>query len=134
MRNLPAAPVFLEVLHEALPVRNVTATVKFYTEVLGFEQLPSPPQLGGGAFLRSGRFLVHLIPDPEYRQPYEGLKREVRHTALRVSDLDAMIKRLEGLGVPHIVGGQLGNDRVFVPDLDGHMWELQPPADSAASA
>lgn len=131
-RDLPPAPEFLETLHEAIPVRDVAATVKFYTEVLGFRQLPQPPQIPGGAQLRNGILEVHLITSPEYRKPYEGVKREVRHTALRVTDLHALIKRLEALDLPHIVGGQLGNDRVFVPDPDGHLWEIHGPAESTA--
>ena len=60
--TLPALK-YLGAIHEGIPVRNLEASIRFYTEVLGLKLLPRPKLPAPGAWLGDDDNTVqfHLI-------------------------------------------------------------------------
>lgn len=79
--------------HVSLNVRDVPATLDFYTRVLGLTERGDRPDFSfGGAWLDAGGQQIHLIEADV--PPSLG-----QHFALAVSDLDAVVAELRGQGV-----------------------------------
>jgi glyoxylase I family protein len=128
---LPAV-IFLGPVHEGIPVRDLEASVKFYTEVLGLKLLPRPQLPGPGAWLGDVNNTVqfHLIvTEHDYRPgPDAPISATGRHTAWLVQDLDAFRARMRALGVHYREAkGYIASDQVFIKDPEGHTWEFQEP-------
>ena len=126
----------------ALPVRDMTATVAFYRDRLGFEVLHHD---GGFAVLRRDDAVVHLweSSDEEWRQR-GSLERPIRSGAesflagtascrIEVTDIDALFLELQERDVLHTMsrGGveasDFGTREIVAVDLDGnligfHIW------------
>jgi len=123
---------YLGPIHEGIPVRNLDACIKFYTEVLGLKLLPRPNLPGPGAWLgdEDNTVQFHLtvtdkdyIPGPDAKRSATG-----RHTAWMVKSLADFRERMEHLGVEyHSIGGFINSDQYFVKDPEGHTWEFQEP-------
>ncbi|MFM9967902.1 MAG: VOC family protein [Burkholderiales bacterium] len=123
---------YLGPVHEGIPIRDLDACVKFYTEVLGLKLLPRPKLPAPGAWLgdEDNTVQFHLIvtakdyiPGPEAKVSATG-----RHTAWMVKSLADFRARLETLGVEYqTVGGLINSDQLFVKDPEGHTWEFQEP-------
>lgn len=123
---------FLGSIHEGIPVRDLEACVKFYTEVLGLKLLPRPALPGPGAWLGDDEDTVqfHLIvTERDYRPGAEApISATGRHTAWMVKDLDAFRERMRALGVTYQEAkGYIASDQVFIKDPEGHTWEFQEP-------
>ena len=113
----------LGVHHVSINVRDAAESLAFYTEVLGLTQRTDRPDFSfGGAWLDIGGQQVHLI---EGAVP-DGLGQ---HFAIRVDDLDAVVRELRERGIdvasPKPVGTAL---QTFVFDPSGNMIELHQPA------
>ena len=129
--TLPALK-YLGAIHEGIPVRNLEASIRFYTEVLGLKLLPRPKLPAPGAWLGDDDNTVqfHLIvtdrdyiPGPDARVTPTG-----RHTAWMVASLTDFRARLEALGVEYqTLAGVIASDQLFVKDPEGHTWEFQEP-------
>ena len=90
--------------HLVLNVRDIEASHRFWTEMLGFQQVGEvPPRLGGvqrGAMrfysgVRDGRMHHHdiaLVDTPEMAQP-EG-PNPIGHVAIALPDRDAWLRQL----------------------------------------
>ena len=123
---------YLGPIHEGIPVHDLDACVKFYTEVLGLKLLPRPKLPAPGAWLgdEDNKVQFHLnvtnkdyIPGPEAKTSATG-----RHTAWMVKSLADFRARMESLGVDYqSVGGFINSDHLFVKDPEGHTWEFQEP-------
>ena len=126
--------------HVALRVADYEATVRWYTDKLGFTVEREWPfgelQL---AYLTRGSAKIELLAgaDPE-RQPRVaaldqtfGAER-VHHVCLAVEDLDATLAELAErevplLGEPFVVE-EIGRRLAFVQDNAGNLLELSAPA------
>ena len=66
----------------------------FYIEVLGFTELPKPPELAkrGGAWFQSGSVQLHLGVEADFRAARKA------HPAFVVEDLDALITKIQTAG------------------------------------
>ncbi len=131
MSDLPK-PGFLGALHEGIPVGNLEAAIRFYTEVLGLKLLPRPKLPGPGAWLgdEDNTVQFHLIvSENDYRPgPDAPISATGRHTAWMVKDLRALRERLKALGVPYQeLSGVIASDQLFLKDPEGHTWEFQEP-------
>ncbi len=131
MRDLPK-PGFLGPIHEGIPVSNLDAAIRFYTEVLGLKLLPRPNLPGPGAWLgdEDNTVQFHLIvTEKDYRPgPDAPISATGRHTAWMVKDLNVLRERFQALGIPYEqVSGYIASDQVFVKDPEGHTWEFQEP-------
>ena len=131
MSDLPK-PGFLGAIHEGIPVGNLEASIRFYTEVLGVRLLPRPNLPGPGAWLgdEDNTVQFHLIvTQKDYRPgPDAPISATGRHTAWMVKDLQALRERLKALGVPYEeLSGVIASDQLFLKDPEGHTWEFQEP-------
>ncbi len=102
----------------------------FYGEVLGLAELPKPEPLAarGGMWYRCGDRELHIGLDPHF-QP--GAKA---HPALLVSDLDALVARLEAAGLRVVSDAEIpGFRRRYTYDPAGNRLELLQRVDGAAA-
>jgi glyoxylase I family protein len=108
--------------HVSINVDDVPAARDFYTRVLGLTERADRPDFSfDGAWLDAGNQQVHLIEADV--PPSMG-----QHFALAVTDLDAAVAELRGLGVDVTDPVPVGLGRqAFVADPAGNRIELQEP-------
>ncbi|MEJ1296146.1 MAG: VOC family protein [Candidatus Sedimenticola sp. (ex Thyasira tokunagai)] len=112
--------------HVSLIVADTTRALGFYQGVMGLKLVGDRPDLGfPGAWLWLGRQQIHLLelpnPDRVSGRPEHGGRD--RHTAVSVVDLDAVIKRLDAMGLTYTLS-RSGRRALFCRDPDGNAWEL----------
>jgi catechol 2,3-dioxygenase-like lactoylglutathione lyase family enzyme len=78
----------------AMPAGEEPKARLFYGELLGFTELPKPPDLAkrGGAWFQSEGVQLHLGVESDFRPARKA------HPAFLVDDLDALISRVERAG------------------------------------
>ena len=117
MANLKIGPL----QHWTLVTRDVAQSKRFYTEVLGAEEVDRewPPSviLGGT--------VVDLFQAGGDQQPSPGTRGQHHAYDIPLDDFDAWVDRLTAKGVPH----QLANHGVhrisiYIEDPDGYHLEL----------
>ncbi len=124
--------------HAALYVRDVEQSRRFYSQVLGMEEVARPSNFDfPGAWFRMDGTELHLIAedaagrvDELYPVAYnasELARGHGTHIAFEVEDLDEARLHLQELGVK-IVGGPRprgdGVQQLYVLDPDGYVVEL----------
>jgi catechol 2,3-dioxygenase-like lactoylglutathione lyase family enzyme len=123
--------------HVALVVQDVERSRRFYTAVLGMDEVPRPESFSfPGAWFRSGSAELHLIGEAEEGraatiQP-TYFERELRrgyvpHVAFELPDLAAAQRHLAALDIPLVGGPQQRGDGVtqlYIRDPDGYVIEL----------
>ena len=133
---------FVKVLHTGISVSDMERSLKWYKEVLGFDQLLKDdyvPPLGARiCFIRGcGGFEIELFqydapkPIPEDRlKPNSDLQTiGTKHVAFQVSDMAGFKAKAVAYGVDiaHEVT-MCGESVMFIRDPDGVLVELiQPP-------
>jgi catechol 2,3-dioxygenase-like lactoylglutathione lyase family enzyme len=113
--------------HFNIRTRDLSATVRFYEDLLGLENGPRPNFAFPGAWLYSeGRAVVHLVdisPTDEPQKPDSGV---VHHVAFASRGFHGMKQRLQSKGVTfearEVPGGDLW--QIFITDPNGVMIEL----------
>ncbi|MFI5356305.1 MAG: VOC family protein [Opitutales bacterium] len=120
--NAPKPGPVIELNHVALDVSDIAASGRFYREVLGLPELARPAFPFPGAWFRLGALQeLHLIGDRG-----RAVGERAGHFALLVSDLDAVVVRLQAAGVacrgpkPRPDGAL----QVFTADPDGNVIEF----------
>ncbi|WP_221409674.1 VOC family protein [Pseudochryseolinea flava] len=116
-------------------VNDVTACVKFYTELLGFDIIMNPPN--GFAMLSKGNLRLFLNEPgaggagqsmPDGVAPTPGGWNRLQ---LQTNNLEAVITRLKGKGANfrnELVSAKAGN-QVLLLDPAGNLIELFEPKD-----
>jgi len=86
--------------HIGVRVSDMEKSIKFYTEVLGFE-LTSQQMLGTThlAFLNIGTCLIELIHPANFEARVPG---QIDHIAMEVEDIEPLVCRLIEKGVPFL--------------------------------
>ena len=113
--------------HVSVLVSDRKRALGFYQGILGLEVDESRPDLPyGGAFLNLGDgHQIHLIelpsPDPVDGRPQHGGRD--RHTALRVKDLDSLIRKLELADIEYTLSSS-GRRALFCRDPDANAIEM----------
>ncbi|HEY7915349.1 MAG TPA: VOC family protein [Acidimicrobiales bacterium] len=109
----------LAIHHVAINVTDVSAGVDFYTNVLGGTLRPDRPDLGiAGAWIELGAQQVHLVEAPVPSNLGQ-------HFAIRVEDLDAVVRELRSKGIDAADPIGIGTNRqTFVNDPAGNAVEL----------
>jgi len=103
--------------HVSITVRDVDRSIKFYSEALGMKLLrvsmlnPSPETRYKNAYMYSGALTLEIITAVEsaeqaastqsWQQTLRG-RMGITHLGVRVSDLDAAIKKLKAAGAEMI--------------------------------
>ncbi|GAA4806134.1 VOC family protein [Actinomycetospora chlora] len=132
-------PSFTGVAHLALVVRDMTASVTFYEQVLGFERVgdvrEGPPEAGHPRRLMrhpaSGVVLGIHEPHERSNDLFSPQRTGLDHVAVTVSsreELDAWSARLDAHGVEHSPVRDAGYaEFVSFGDPDGIAWEVWLP-------
>lgn len=111
--------------HASLVVSNTEASLKFYSDVLGLEQIERPDLGFPGAWLKLGEQQIHLLElenvDPTTGRPEHGGRD--RHVALSTADLDSVRTSLEAAGVKFTLS-KSGRRALFCRDPDGNAIEV----------
>jgi catechol 2,3-dioxygenase-like lactoylglutathione lyase family enzyme len=78
----------------AMPAGAEDKARAFYIELLGFTEIPKPPDLAkrGGAWFQSGNVQLHLGVEAEFRPARKA------HPAFIVDDLDSLIANVQAAG------------------------------------
>ncbi len=115
--------------HIGIKVRDMAASLKFYTEVLGFEK--TGEQIFGTshlAFLNIGTCLLELIQGAQYEERTAG---QVDHIAVEVKGIEALVETLKSKGVQFlsdevsVAPGLLdGVKNIFFVGPDGERFEF----------
>ena len=115
----------MKIHHVSFNVADTKRSLAFYHGVLGLNVDPDRPELGyPGAWLQIETQQIHLLelpnPDPVQGRPEHGGRD--RHTALAVSDIGELQRRLEQYNIA-FSKSRSGRAAVFFRDLDGNAIE-----------
>ena len=79
----------------AIPAGGEEQARAFYVDLLGFTEIPKPPELAkrGGAWFESGSTQLHLGVEPEFQPARKA------HPAFLVDDLDALLANIQNAGL-----------------------------------
>ncbi len=117
---------------------DLEATRDFYVTVLGLKVGARPPFAFPGTWLYLGdRAVVHLAKRPGGEKA-DGLSGRgtgpIDHVAFEAAGLEAMLERLERLGIParHRKVPGLGLHQLFIRDPNGVTIELSYPSSEGA--
>ena len=115
--------------HIGIKVKDMDASLRFYTEVLGFE-LTHKQQSGTSilAFLNIGTCLLELIQSAVYEERTPG---QVDHIAVEVKGIEALVDDLRAKGV-HFLADEInvapglldGVKNIFFTGPDGERFEF----------
>ncbi len=112
--------------HASFIITDLARALDFYHGVLGMELVPDRPELGyPGAWLKVQQQQIHLLllpnPDPIEGRPQHGGRD--RHVAFGISDLDALVSRLEATAINYTLS-RSGRRALFCRDPDGNALEF----------
>ncbi|MCP4328382.1 MAG: glyoxalase [Alphaproteobacteria bacterium] len=113
--------------HVTVRVRDLDASRRFYTEVIGLRDGDRPPFPFPGAWLYAGDVaIVHLVGGEAYEAGSTGA---FDHFALVADDADTMIARCDAGGIAYEerVVPDLELRQLFIRDPDGVLVELSFP-------
>ena len=119
--------------HVTLICANLSATRKFYVDLLGMTEVPRPPFDFPGLWFQVGSVQIHATQaSPEAGQPGwgdRGVKKISRghHIAFAVDDVVQALEIVRANGVPIASPLQKrpdGLQQVYLYDPDGHIVEL----------
>jgi catechol 2,3-dioxygenase-like lactoylglutathione lyase family enzyme len=106
----------------AMPAGEEERARAFYGEVLGMVEVTKPSALRdrGGAWFRSGSVQLHLGVEAAF------VPARKAHPALRCTDYDELLKRLQRVGCAVTAAGTLedGAPHAYVDDPFGNRLEL----------
>lgn len=108
----------------AMPAGAEDRARTFYVGALGLREIEKPPVLAarGGAWFRAGGVELHLGVEDDF------VPARKAHPGILVSDLDALVTRLEAAGVDtRPDDGFPGHRRVYADDPFGNRLELLQP-------
>ena len=106
----------------AMPPGEEAKARAFYVNVLGFTEIPKPPELAkrGGAWFESGTTQLHLGVEPDFHPARKA------HPAFVVDDLDTLLAKIQAAGF-EVDASQPpldGYKRVHIFDPFGNRIEL----------
>ncbi|WP_425400256.1 VOC family protein [Aeoliella sp.] len=114
--------------HAAVNASDVAASIVFYTQVLGFYEVPRPGFSFAGSWLYSEGLgmMLHLIHDERFEPIPTRDNTRRSHLAFRVEDIDRTLELLAEQDVP-VIQRRLpdyGYRQLFIHDPDGNLIEL----------
>ena len=112
--------------HVAIGVTDLARARRFYSEVLGLEEMPRPAFDFAGAWFRVGRQQIHLIVRPAEPRPDRRVETRDDHIALRVRSYRETVEYLRTLGLPFEARphNKTSRPQIYIVDPDGHTIEL----------
>lgn len=81
-------------LQIAMPAGEEEKARAFYVNLLGFTEIPKPPELAkrGGAWFQSANVQIHLGVEPDFRPARKA------HPAFLVNNLDTLLAKIQNAG------------------------------------
>lgn len=125
--------------HYLVIARDLEATREFYAEVLGLQVGPRPPFPFAGYWMYLGDTPCVHVADASRRPATEGEGAAptgaLDHVAFAATGLEAMLARLQRLGIPvrRRKVPEQGLQQLFVVDPNGLTIELNYPASEEAA-
>jgi catechol 2,3-dioxygenase-like lactoylglutathione lyase family enzyme len=121
-RSMGAPEFALDHVQLAMPKGQEELARSFYVQLLGFEEVPKPPELAqrGGAWFRARNVALHLGVDESF------IPAKKAHPALRCSRYDALVQHLAINGV-EVIEDPLpfeGKRHCYIADPFGNRIEL----------
>jgi len=115
--------------HYAIVVKDVAASLRFYKDVLGLQQIKRPNFDRHGAWLTAGNIEVHLIKgEPAV---HKGDNLVVGHLSLETDDVDEVLRLLKKMGIQYSRNVSVPNAKedgvvtqYFLRDPDGYYVEI----------
>lgn len=112
--------------HSSLMISDLDASVKFYTDVVGLQQVERPDLGFPGAWFQLGENQqLHILLldniDPTTGRPEHGGRD--RHVALTVDDFDTVRESLEQNNITYSMS-KSGRKALFFRDLDANAIEI----------
>jgi catechol 2,3-dioxygenase-like lactoylglutathione lyase family enzyme len=108
----------------AMPAGREHDARAFYSDLLGFREIPKPANLvqRGGCWFETGNLQLHLGVDKNFSPATKA------HVAYQVTDIEKMRARFEAAGVTIVEDEPLpGYDRFYVADPFGNRVEILQP-------
>ncbi|WP_040285916.1 VOC family protein [Sporosarcina koreensis] len=122
--NFHNAPVTY-VDHVALKVQDISRSLTFYQQVLGFQVMSRTP---AKAFLTAdGENVLLTIEQPDQTTPKQAGTTGLYHIALLLparADLSAFVRHLDSLGIHFGAADHLVSEAIYLPDPDGNGIEV----------
>ncbi|MES2391679.1 MAG: VOC family protein [Acidobacteriota bacterium] len=115
--------------HLAIFVADVERSASFYEQAFGFERIPEPFADGLHIWLAIGPHTsLHIVGNAAGAKEHEIS----HHTAFRSDDLDAVMERLDAMGVPYrnfrgdgkINARRDGVRQIYLQDPDNYWIEV----------
>lgn len=119
--------LFTGIDHPAIAANDVEKLAAWYCEVLGYEVFYKDEQPVYIIKAADGTFIELMPKDDNARQERTVCTPGYSHLALRVSDLEAAIKKLEEAGViwtSDVFGAKGGGQLRNFEDPDGNMLQI----------
>jgi len=114
--------------HASFIVADTAASLKFYCDIFGMQQVDRPDLGFPGAWLQLGAQQIHLLElknfDPTTGRPEHGGRD--RHIALSVQELAPVKTVLDKNGIAYTLS-KSGRKALFCRDPDGNALEILQP-------
>jgi lactoylglutathione lyase len=112
----------MEFGHIGIKVTDIEKSIKFYTEVFGFEIVKDYSYPGARIiFLKGNGTVIELIFKEEYKERSYG---PVDHIAFKVENLEDKMKELKALGIEYSEKKVVGNaELIFFEGPDNERFE-----------
>lgn len=123
--------------HVSITVTDVEKARDFYSNVLGFKEIPRPAfNFPGIWYSLGGDLSLHIILNEELVRPpveRETILARYGHFAVWTDDCDATADTInaKGLHTRDVISGPTGLRQVFIKDPDGNMVEFIGPSKNA---
>jgi len=112
--------------HISFAVRDLEASLHFYREILGLQDIPRPEMGISGAWLGVGDSQVHLIAVPDGADvgaPPDSLSPLACHQAFAVEDYQKTVDHLKANEL-EVLETSPERGQLWVKDPDGHIIEF----------
>lgn len=134
-----SAPLSIQSVNHISHVCNdVEASVAFYRDVLGFQQICRPNFSFPGAWLHAYGVQIHLIGTRPDAAELGEISSRADHVAFHVDDIEAAERSLNDRGIPFQKNfvADTGVTQIFFHDPDGNHIEIgtYPPTPAPLDA
>ncbi|XP_028794148.1 uncharacterized protein LOC114749778 [Neltuma alba] len=128
--NSEAVPLpLLSLNHVSFVCKNVSQSVKFYEDVLGFVLIKRPSSFNfEGAWLFNHGMGIHLLESDKVPTKKGKINPKDNHISFQTSDMQLIMRKLESMNIEYVTAvvedGGVTVDQLFFHDPDGYMIEI----------